>query len=324
MIHDEYTPVPGAGSPRCLVAWWGALERGGETIGDLRAVESIVRLLRSLGVVPVVASRAPYREIDGCERASWQTAAPEAFDLLAFVCGPIIGDSVAMRGLIDRFVAVRSVALGVSVLPASSPSHWNPFSASVLRDGEGGAALGDLADFARIAPRRGAPIRRIGLCLRGPQKEYGEEMSMHGGADEIARQAIAALGGGTADVVELDTRLLGDVDAAGRIESEFEEVDAVVTSRMHGALLGLAKGKPTLAIDQVRGGAKVSSVLAQAGWPAVVRCDAGQGGTRAAVEWLLGADVGAAIEASQSVMRANTDAALAESARIIRRLLSRR
>lgn len=248
---------------RCLITWWGALARGGETIGDLYAVVRTCRLAEQAGYTVSVGTNVAYRELREFDCVQWDTLAPGEVDLLLFVCGPLIGESTAFAALMARYAGVPSMAVGVSVLTAPDGVSWNPFDVTIARDGIE-PCFGDMAGFRPQPPRAPQVIQRIGLCLRQAQREYGADASLHDAADELVRAAINMLGG---TVVVLDTRLHGQVAEAQAIEHAFEAVDLVITTRMHGGLLSLAKGKPTLAIDQVRDGAKVRSVLGGLGWP---------------------------------------------------------
>ena len=283
--------------PRCLIAWWGSLERGGETAGDLRAVQQMAGLVLSQQMDVAIATICAYRELNHYRCVRWQEVEPSSVDLLMFVCGPLIGDSVSFQALVARFQNAASLAVGVSVLPQTSPSAWQGFDRILARDGGFGTPLGDLAVFSTVDPRHPLQVQRIGLCLRGAQREYGLEASLHAEADARVRAAVGRFGG---EVVMIDTRLHGVEDAADRIESEFEAVDVVVTTRMHGALLGLAKGKPTLGIDQVRHGAKLTSVLHQIGWPAVIAANASETDLVRALDFLQSDQVAAAIAKSQN------------------------
>jgi hypothetical protein len=52
-------------------------------------------------------------------------------------------------------------------------------------------------------------------------------------------------------------------------------MDAVVTTRLHGLVLGLKAGVPVLAVDPVAGGGKVTAQGKALGWPVVAAEDAG-------------------------------------------------
>jgi polysaccharide pyruvyl transferase WcaK-like protein len=70
-------------------------------------------------------------------------------------------------------------------------------------------------------------------------------------------------------VVPIDTRL--DENATGlrtpaEVESLIARMDVVVTTRLHGLVLALKNGVPTLAVDPIAGGAKVRRQAETLGW----------------------------------------------------------
>lgn len=108
------------------------------------------------------------------------------------------------------------------------------------------------------------------VLLAQPQAEYG------GGLHGAAAEAIARLPDlrPTAPF-HTDTDLI-DADrirGAGEATSLIARADAVVTTRPHGMVLSLRQGVPTVAIDAIPGGAKVTRQAAALGWPAALRAD---------------------------------------------------
>jgi polysaccharide pyruvyl transferase WcaK-like protein len=70
--------------------------------------------------------------------------------------------------------------------------------------------------------------------------------------------------------VPIDTRL--DVNRQGfaspaQIESAIAKMDAILTTRLHGAALALRRGVPPVAIDSVPGGSKLLRQMERIGWP---------------------------------------------------------
>jgi hypothetical protein len=245
---------------RALVASWSSVEGGGPTVGDVLATRAALRVVEDCGFVGHVASCAS-ANLHPVEVA-WRSVDPAIYDVVLFVCGPVIGGSRPLRELLERFRLSRRIAVGVSILPRSSPDHWNPFDAVLARDGLA-EAYGDLAP-AWPAPScaRRAPL--VGVVLRGRQREYGEGMSMHEEAAQLVSTITSTL---DLPTLEIDTK----VDRAGRdtdaIDRRFGRPSLVITTRLHGALLALRHGVPVLALDQIRGGAKVTEVLRRLGWP---------------------------------------------------------
>jgi hypothetical protein len=228
----------------------------------------VASVLREHGHHISIASRCYYE----CDNAvcvqvlDWRSIDPREVDFLIFVCGPLIPESESFQQLTKHFETTRSLAVGVSILPSASL----PFQVILARDGTDDA-FGDFAfDPSEFPQRVSEGVGQPGLCLRGHQREYGEENCLHGVAGDIAHQIVERFS--DAPLI-LDTRLHGEARAASRIIEAFRRCSFVVTTRLHGALLALALGRPAVAIDQIRGGAKVSGELGRLGWPLTYRAD---------------------------------------------------
>lgn len=255
-----------------LVAWWGALAGGGATVGDALALRAVARKLAAAGVPAHLAAgdvlgNMPLPSVD------WQLVRPDDYRQLVFVCGPMISGSQAQRALFARFAHCRTIGVGVSILPKSSPDHWNPFTITLARDGTP-VEYGDVALFTEVAAREPTPRNgfRLGVCLRGRQREYGEEFCLHELAHTLIRDVVAAL---CVEAISIETRMDRYTAAAPEqaIQHALTHVDLVVTTRLHGALLAVQCDVPVLALDQIAGGAKVHSVLTWLGYPYVYRAD---------------------------------------------------
>lgn len=302
-VHRRYLTRRHRTLSEVLVLWYGSFGlRGGPTLGDLKAVNHVSARLHARGVSHSVVT-ADF-DFEGHARVGsiFEVAPPEKG--LVFVCGPLT-DWCDLVDYLDVCGSVPKVAVGVSVLPA----HRKPltrFDAIVARDGVPGATF-DLAVSAVVPPAPSAqPLRRVALCLRGPQVEYGVA-SQDARAYQLLRGLAQAEG---LEVVEVDTLLTPSADPF-RFDAALREVDAVFTTRMHGALLGLAAGKPVLALDQIPGGAKVTAVLRRVGWP-LVHDAATVTACQLASAWasLQSGDRHSMVRASQARIAAETAAAM--------------
>ena len=167
--------------------------------------------------------------------------------VVVFVCGPF-GDGWPLTDFLPRFAGCRLVGLDVSMLQPLE--EWNPFDLLLERD----SSRASRPDLALLSEAPLLPV--AGLVRVHPQAEYGER-SAHGEADALVDDLLA--GAGLA-VIPIDTRL--DVNATGHrtaaaVESAIARVDVVVTTRLHGLVLALKNGVPAVAVDPIRGGAKV-------------------------------------------------------------------
>lgn len=264
-----------AQKPEVLVAWYGSFAGHG-TIGDLLSLESVVGRLAAEGWRVAHASSADI-DIPSATRVNHEQVDPGRFAALVFTCGPIIAGHPQTETFFARFRGRPMLGVGVSLLDADHERHANPFTAVLARQG----VVERFEDVAIVAPlpvmppsdRAGTrPV--IGLALRGPQAEYGEANCLWQRTEELARAAAEHLvqrGGGRLEIIE---NHLGRSELTAReIEARYAACDLVVTSRFHGGMLALRHGVPFVAIDQIRGGAKVFPLLAGGGWPHVLRAD---------------------------------------------------
>ncbi|OEO28007.1 hypothetical protein VW23_006810 [Devosia insulae DS-56] len=250
--------------PGVIVTWYGSFgARNGATLGDLMAVDNFSQDLRAAGVEHAVISGQ--MDWSGHLRVESPFMLKPKARALVFVCGPLTNDPHLVDVLAVHRNA-RKLAVGVSVL-AQQPGIVDRFDVVVARDGTDSATF-DLAVSSVVPPTVQPHLRTVGLCFRGAQQEYGTA-SLHDRAEGLLRELAAKRG---LDVRIIDTVLRPD-NTPTDIRNAFAAVDCVFTTRMHGALLSLAAGKPVLAVDQVPGSAKVLSVVGATGWPFLYRAD---------------------------------------------------
>ena len=119
------------------------------------------------------------------------------------------------------------------------------------------------------------------------------------------------LAGAGVAVIPIDTRL--DVNATGmrtaaEVESAIARVDVVVTTRLHGLVLALKNGVPAVAVDPIRGGAKVCRQAEALGWPHAFAVDAATpAALQDALRQCLRPEAAAAASAAAARARARLD-----------------
>jgi hypothetical protein len=126
-------------------------------------------------------------------------------------------------------------------------------------------------DLSISADTRATPV--IGVVLAPSQPEYGAR-----GAHRAVHDALAGwLTGLDCARLELDTRLdtrdWRHCATPDQFGSVLARLDALVSTRLHGLVLGLRVGVPVLAVDPVSGGGKVSAQARALDWPALVPAD---------------------------------------------------
>jgi hypothetical protein len=258
---------------RAIVIGWFSFELMGATAGDVIAKDLARTWLEDAGYQVDVAVTEP--EAEG--EVATHDVVPERYGSLVFVCGPI-GDAEPLSGFLSRFDHAQKLALNVSLL--QERAEWNPFTAIVERDSSDRVN----PDVTFAAPDRDVPV--AGLILVGPQDEY--PTNRHDDAERMLRAA------GTASdiaLVPVDTRL--DVNryglrSAAQVESVIARLDAVLTTRLHGAALALRRGVPAVVVDSVPGGTKLLRQMRRIGWPlAFDIAEVDQDEVTRALDWAL-------------------------------------
>jgi hypothetical protein len=186
----------------------------------------------------------------------WRAVNPADYTDVVFVCGPM-GNGWPIPELLARFAGARFIGINLTMLEALDV--WNPFDVLLERD----SSVTSRPDLALLAPSSTVPV--VGVVQVHPQKEYTR------GAHDAAKGAIERLiASRHVAAVPIDTRLdvnAGGLRTAAEVESLIARMDVIVTTRLHGLVLGLKNGIPVVAIDPIAGGAKLARQAATIGWP---------------------------------------------------------
>ncbi|TDE29613.1 polysaccharide pyruvyl transferase family protein [Actinomadura sp. 6K520] len=243
---------------RVLVTGWPSFVHGEATAGDVLAMEAVRRALAGAGVRCDLAWSPVFRP-GGLDLGR---ADPRRYTHLVFACGPLHGPQV--EDLHRRYARCTRVAVGVSVIDPGDPAVTG-FDAVLARDAPAAAPRHDLAALPETPQ---VPV--AGVVLAPGQAEYGTRR-LH---DRIEGELTEWLAGRECARLPLDTRLDPRdwrlCTTAAELESALRRLDVVVTTRLHGLVLALKNGVPALAVDPVRGGAKVTAQARAWAWPAVV------------------------------------------------------
>ncbi|MFI5956199.1 polysaccharide pyruvyl transferase family protein [Cryptosporangium sp. NPDC051539] len=253
-------------SAKTLVTGWFSFLHGEATAGDVLAAGAVTSALDTLGRPYDVAWSPGFR----AAALHLDDADPHDYDVVVFACGPLHSTPPApLPELHARFARCHRIAVGVSVLDPADPAVTG-FDLVIPRDGPG---LDPRPDLALEAPEPDA-VPVVGVIVTDGQHEYGVRRR-HAAAITAITAWLAGL-----DVarIPLDTRLDAHdwrlFETPGQLRSALTRLDAVVTTRLHGLVLGLQAGVPVLAVDPVDGGAKVTAQARALGWPAVLGADA--------------------------------------------------
>ena len=162
---------------------------------------------------------------------------------------------------LEHFRECRLVGVNLSMLV---PHHeWQPFDLLFERDSSE-AVNPDLVFLTR---RQRPPV--VGVCL---VEDYPDAL-----VDEANTAIERLVSAREMSVVRIDTRLETNesgLRTPGEVEALISRMDALITTRLHGTVLALKNGVPTLAIDVLGDGRKILRQCERIGWPAVFPADA--------------------------------------------------
>lgn len=240
---------------KALVAGWFSFEGMGATAGDLMARDVVCGWLDSCGMNHALATAPPFE--GGID---WRAASPDEYGLVIFVCGPCT-NGPPVDAFFAHFGASRLVGVDVSML--QNLADWNPFDLLLERDSTR-AARPDLAFMAETSN-----VPRVGVALVHPQSEYGPR-ARHETVNAIIQEFLEQT---ECARVAIDTRLDSnstDLRTPAEIDSLIAGMDVLVTTRLHGLVLGIRNGVPPVAVDPIHGGAKALKQAQRIEWPAVL------------------------------------------------------
>jgi len=237
---------------KIFIGWWGSIKNGGETIGDLFAVDAVVSKLYNYDIT--IGSFINY---DLIKKYSINplNLNPLNFDIFIFVCGPLIKESKQLNNLINSFQNSIKIAVGVSVLKNELMS----FDYILPRDSTYGDTFFDVAlssPYLKTLKKKyqGIDKKYVGLCLRGFQREYGNENCLNEKVDNIINKFLDLK---TNKLLILDTRLDRIDFDYSTAYLNFHRCKFIITTRLHGTLLSINSNTAFVSIDQIKGGAKV-------------------------------------------------------------------
>lgn len=253
------------------------------TIGDIECLNVISGWLQSRNLPFDVA---PYgkKTITAIEGAlDLATLNPDWYTHLVVVCGPCKDYHLQKHNITrKRFGHCRWIGMNLSMI--DELEKWNPFDNLYERDSNR-QIRPDLALLAEH-PFRPAVVSR---CLVRKQREYGDRQQHD--------QAVAVINGlierKRFSVLDVDTLWPAWRNSYGMKSSEeaialMGRTDLVLTNRLHGMIFGLKAGVPVIAVDSIKGGAKVMKQAEIIGWPMAISAEkADEKWMEDAVKWCM-------------------------------------
>jgi len=258
------TPVPAAPSPGikrpgehlALVAGYFSFPDGYATFGDTAALSHVEGWLQKAGVRYDVACH----QSNGRVGVELKDVDPSNYDIFVFVCGPWKANNI---GLLQRFSHCLKVGVDLSIEDQSAAEL---FDLLYPRD-MGGQHNPDIV-VSTVSARR----RLLGVCLVHTQAEYGARQR-HERVHAMVEQYLEESGHAYIFLDTLHRANKYGIPSQTSFESLLSRLDAVITSRLHGAVFSLKQGVPFVAIDPVAGGAKVTAQAKALGWPYILSGD---------------------------------------------------
>ncbi|SEF20975.1 Polysaccharide pyruvyl transferase [Amycolatopsis pretoriensis] len=245
---------------RVLLTGWASFLHGEATAGDALSLRAVGAALTAAGIDHDVVWSPGFRP--GTRHLP--DAPPSEYTHVVFACGPLHGPQV--RSLHERYASCRRIAIGVSVPDPDDPAATG-FHRIFPRDD------GVTPDLSLAAPVSKTPV--LGVVLAPHQPEYGGA----GRHDDVHDALTGWVAGLDCARVPLDTRLAHEdwqrCATPDQFVSLVSTMDVVVTTRLHGLVLGLKAGVPVVAVDPVAGGGKVTAQAKALGWPVVAAEEAG-------------------------------------------------
>ena len=246
------------------IIWWGIWPNN-STIGDLLTLKEVVKQLEKEGLVFTLFSAF---EIEGIKSEPIQSMQLDKLNSVLFVCGPITLESQRMRDLVEAIKNQDIPFIGISVSILSPLA--NPFNQVIAREGLSNSffdlsPLQDADGIFLMHLKRKLQIRKIkvGVVLRGHQSEYGEENCncekardlVYGSLSHLERNSLGI------EICEIDHVLRGNPLSVFAYDKIYQSCDFVLTTRFHGAIMSVRNLVPFIVVDQIEGGAKVTSLL---------------------------------------------------------------
>jgi len=240
---------------KALIAGWFSFEHGHATAGDLLALDVTCEWMQQAGYSYDIAYDPPFEG-----GVNWRVISPDQYSHVIFVCGPFEQGAYEAEFL-SRFSACRLIGLNLSML--EDMHKWKPFDLLLERNSSEEVR----PDMVFLSNEPKVPV--VGVCLVEPYP---------GALDAVANEAINRLiAKRPMAIVHIDTRLDKNgtyLRSKAEVESLIANVDVLLTTRLHGAVMAIKNGVPVVPIDPEAGGAKIVLQMKKIGWPFVFQADA--------------------------------------------------
>lgn len=236
------------------------------TIGDIECLDLVRDWLKVLSIAydTVPFSESVRTKLEGS--MDFTQIDPKDYSHLVIICGPVWKDQLEeLQFDIEKFQ--HCMRIGINLTLITPIKSWNPFDALLERDSERLTR----PDLTFLADVKTVPVV-VGRCMVRKQSSYaGRERHDEARAlfdNLIQRHDFAA--------IDLDTRWYREQNGLrtpAHFLSALQRIDLLLTNRLHGMVYALKAGVPVVAIDAIKGGAKVAAQAKAIGWPQCIPID---------------------------------------------------
>jgi len=233
---------------KILIAGWFSFKYCHATAGDLLAAELAGSWLFDNNCPFDYAVAPPF--FGGVD---WRLTNPKTYTHVVFVCGPF-DDKKESKEFLAHFLGCKIFGLNLSMIQPLS--KWNPFDVLIERDSSEKVR----PDIVFLTKQKLVPL--VGICLVEP---YGADFEE--GAYEAIQRLVSSR---DMAIVNIDTRLDKNetgLRSSAEIETLIARMDLVVTTRLHGTVLSLKNGVPTISIEPGGDNYKIEKQIKKIGWP---------------------------------------------------------
>ena len=252
---------------RIVLAFWGSFESDG-TIGDEVSAKSLFCSLVKNGYSVDVIS---WKDLNWANAIKPTEVEYRKYSKFIFVCGPVIPHYQPLIALLANASAAGCITIGfsVSLFKKSDGEIYNPFDIVFPRESEFEVGS-DLAVLEKTSaqPVKVQNIVKVGLVLRGWQKEYGPDNCYWKPVEEVIKEALDLFGRDkSVEIKIIDHQLYRSKWSIEEYDLAYNSCDLLITTRFHGAIFAIRNNVPFLAIDQIRPFAKVTRLLQHIDYP---------------------------------------------------------
>jgi len=240
-----------------IICWYGSFNNTG-TLGDLYAVISLVNNLKNKYNISCITNKK-YKEIS-CNQINLNEINIKKFDLLIFCCGPIMKNHFQLNNLFNKFKNIKyKFGISVSIL------DYNPFDFVLARQGQN-QKYEDIAILSHNLVKNkiiNYNKIKIGLVLRGIQKEYGVKNCLTNKVNNVLNNFFDLLKINKIEYekIIIDNHLFYSKLEPQEILNQYKKCNLIITTRFHGSIISLLNNIPFISIDQIKNGGKLIEML---------------------------------------------------------------